>query len=660
MNSNDDDGLTSRQDAEGDAPHNGGVNISVDIVALKSAAATSAPVQKSIPQSDDDDDYDDVVVVGVKTTYRTQLTVSPPDDPPLWRMFQYQNHSLVLYASHVAACAGFNPFQSIPELMMKHVYQGRGGRALLDHDANLLGLEMVQQTEEDELLEIAQQAGASTTQALQQALEVKRGDRKLESIEGAQKLRQEVVEAARASQKLSQRQLEQLEEGTRQSVDTGCGHSWEDAALDRYEKQCGWEVHDRNAECRQWNFVRVDHLDEEDGEKSRKRKRTEVVPSIRPVGPATAPGRRRDASRRDEKDDKLSTEETARTETMSDNSDIAIQNSLLLGESEMSIRHDASSTGEPQDAAQQTHPSREASVAPASSPPYLTIKGMVDGIREELAPALRNQSKEELDDDSWILRRVIVECKHRMRSLLPNPRFHELIQAVVYCYMYEADEADILQVLRTKNEREKKPKVVHEIVANGQGRETKSPAQPKVDECVEDTKPKKGLMTDYFEKGSPQKENRTLEASLEASTEITHSQLSSSDENGVSKNESRRNDIVQKVATDSASAKPATSANMQLAVSRVSLHGPMNHHSNWNSVVLPNLRQWADAVYSIRGSDEKRYRFLTCMAMAQSLGGDEGAMDSEAIRAAWDLVLCECPFLAQGVSGDRYRRECFS
>lgn len=154
----------------------------------------------------------------------------------LWKEFQYQDHSLVINASDVSSCAGFHEFKNIPELLFNHVYQGFGGNMLLQHDATLLGLRLV--SEDEEILQIAQTAGSATVKALNDALDVKSGKQKLQSIEGATQLRQKVIDHAKESNRLSKQQVAKLEEKTRYAIDTGCGTSWEDEALDRYEKMC--------------------------------------------------------------------------------------------------------------------------------------------------------------------------------------------------------------------------------------------------------------------------------------------------------------------------------------------------------------------------------------------------------------------------------------
>ena len=82
--------------------------------------------------------------------------------------------------------------------MIRHVYQGRGGQRLLEHDAKLLGLELISpEDDEAELLRIANTTGSATVlNAVTRALKVKHGDQKeqqkVRSIGDAQSLKKEV------------------------------------------------------------------------------------------------------------------------------------------------------------------------------------------------------------------------------------------------------------------------------------------------------------------------------------------------------------------------------------------------------------------------------------------------------------------------------------
>lgn len=103
---------------------------------------------------------------------------------------------------------------------------------------------------------------------------------------------------------------------------------------------------------------------------------------------------------------------------------------------------------------------------------------------------------------------------------------------------------------------------------------------------------------------------------------------------------------------------------MQISVHRLSLDDPnFAHRDNWEAIPLPKLRQWVDAVYEIRRSDDKQYRLLSStasmsMSMSMSSAAAETAEDPrDHVRAAWGLVFEECGFLRDGVSGERYRRE---
>ena len=567
------------------------------------------------------DKDDEIKIVGVLKSNRRK------DDKNLWKKFQFQDHSLVLYASNVSSCTGYNPFVSCPELMMQHVYQGRGGMALLRHDMKLLGLEYDMKTEEEELMEIAEQAGGETAKKVRQVLEVKHGERELESIEKAQQLRREVAQEAKKSKKLSKSQLKLLEEGTRYSIDTGCGHSWEDYALDQYEKQCGWEVRERNAECRHWKFRKInvgkpkavtvgicadiDQIPEESRNKKRQRQEA-FVPSLEPVEPASV----RYRSNQRQVDAESNQKEGSGSDTNDD-----ITNEKLPCNKHTLVE-----------------------------PPYVVIRGMVDGIREELAPRLsRGTDGKDDDDDSWVIRRVIVECKHRMRSILPVPRFHEVIQAVVYCLMYEVEEVDIVQVLRTG--RKTADKTYQRPVDSSHIQNIDMGGEDQADGEI--STPTKILDRKREETSAPTKlvaeDTQTSKASEAAYSTQTINQ---------------DDDVVAHQSLPSVPSKPLKT-NIELFTSRISLNDSnIDHVSNWNNIVLPNLRQWIDAVYRIRRSDEKRYLLLNSMAVASSQIFDDGDDDDsipstvqDSLRTAWDLVCKECPFLAYGPSGEKMRKD---
>ncbi|KAG7338971.1 hypothetical protein IV203_016247 [Nitzschia inconspicua] len=544
--------------------------------------------------------------------------------------FQHQNHSLSINASEVAVCAGCHEYKSVPELLLSHVYQGRGGQALLQHDVHLLGLNLV--SEEEQLLELAAQAGPATTEALTKALQVKHGETRVESIEMAQQMRQEVMKRAAKSKKLTKQQLTSLEEQTRHSIDTGCGHSWEDEALDQYQKQCGWDVRRRNEECRIWHFEKSELGNDkkinatEPGELHHR----QVTPSLCPVGPAVPFSRKRT---------RPVSEESSNSTLLSGRENVPIDLTTETMENSKTVAQ--SSSGAP---------------AVEESPAYfLSIKGMVDGIRDELMVVERVDNK---DDDDWILRTVVVECKHRMRSLLPYPRFYECIQAVVYCQMYDADEADIVQVLRkskTSNadtrtlDLEMEKAGEEETTSLLSEQETQREPWPTADESPPQ---KKRLLTEHF----PRLPSNSLE----------HVKLKQMVDGGddddikgnIEEYPDKPDDWEEKTDEDGAviseKVKPST-VDMEIAVSRISLHDQFNHLDSWNTIVLPRLREWTECVYRIRKSDDLRYRLLSSMAIMEST--DDPRERQRHIQVAWELAFEQCPFLKVGYSFECYRRE---
>lgn len=528
--------------------------------------------------------------------------------------FQYQNHSLRINVSELAACAGFHPYKSLPKVLYEHVYQGSVGQALLRQDAQLLGLQMV--SDEQIWTELAQRAGKSTQIALKEALQVQTGQVKLKSIEAAEDLRRKVFHEAKSSKKLDPKQLATLEEGARHSIHTGFGTTWETQALDLYERQCGWEVTERNAEVRVWDF---------DGHGKQ-------------LGPAHTAEWRRSKHPRD------ATESPTEL-------DVGVENK----------RHKP--TNDDTAAMVETQASANTSMAPSleiidTKPvmlPFFSLRGSVDGIREEMVPIAKRSSeismpsKEEegndeedefFDDDSWVLRRIVVECKHRMRKLQPSPPLYEMIQATIYCLMYETDEADLVQVLRKHQSRPNKQRRMGNNKTKDEGKENESGNN----------------ITKYFQKESESmkesefSQNQEKQSSMEPMTsestnetqdpcyatickEKSTSNVAIDSESSLDFNIVSKQDATLSTKRFSTKLQESDDANLEIAVSRISIDDPvLQHQQNVKGIVLPRLQSWTEAVYSVRKDDSKRYQLLM-------------ALSSEDLKSAWNLLLQECPWL---------------
>ena len=102
------------------------------------------------------------------------------------------------------------------------------------------------------------------------------------------------------------------------------------------------------------------------------------------------------------------------------------------------------------------------------------------------------------------------------------------------------------------------------------------------------------------------------------------------------KPKSASEDDNQNVTEDSFNKKGGTlEARTEITSSRISLDDEvMQHRRHWSEVVLPRVKSFVEAVYTIRKTDTKRYQLLQTSA---SLLDD----DTE----VWNILFTECPWL---------------
>lgn len=560
---------------------------------------------------------------------------------------------------------------------MELVYQGSVGRRLYRHDCQLLGLSMT--TEEEVLLELATRAGKSTAKALASALNVKKGLQKIDNTHGAEKLKKEVLEKAKRSNKLTAAELSVLREGVRDSVNTGYGNSHEEEALNMYEKQCGWEVNDRNEHVMAWPFVKAEDLED-----------TGNTLTVVPLSQASPYLRQSDRS----------------TTNLKDGSDLAgdkiaqwKENIEVTKREHKRIKVGKKRDNDTVDLETNKEDSKGTTRVDQGPVPLFIILGSVDGIRQEpwFAPSSNEQSP---GGESLTLRQIVVECKHRMKAAMIPPPLYDQIQAMAYCLMYNVDGADIVQVVRkrldppTRKELDDRRKQKGDATGskpstpdrrgNSQSGIVKyfSPkSQPKSetapDVLHEETacsEEEQGIRANLDRLDSTRRTSKETDgtdlvgtehcASTSTCTNLGHSPriLESSTSKAVSQtdslqvsetvsdegdekdsreaNDDERKEQLVDVLNDGKdqAAKRQKSAAIDIFVSRVSLDEPvMQHRRNWNNVVLPRLRSFAEAVYAIRKSDEKRYQLLTAMS--------DGSKGNENELLAWTILHQECPWL---------------
>jgi hypothetical protein len=439
--------------------------------------------------------------------------------------------------------AGLHPWKNLPDLLLNLVYQGRYGQLLLERDSVLLGLTLV--SEQAVLMQLAAKAGDSTRQALQAALQIKDGSKTVQSVELAKTIKERVLHEAKKTGKLAAKELKLLGEGARSAVDTGYGTAHEDGALDLYETQCGWPVEQRNSELREWPFAKLEDAPETNSQEQPRTEKATVVPLAHASCANWKPAVEIPAVAKEEADPNSCSSKQATVEDLT--KDDAVVSDTVPSET-----------------------ARNKDLRP-----FFWILGSVDGIRDELAPCATRSAGGDSpsDDDSWVLRKVVVECKHRMSRIHAVPPLYEQIQTTAYCLMHQVTEADIVQVLRK------------ERVAKRKG-------APQAE--VQST-----TLDGWVQKGSNNEE--------------------------------------KELPAPPAAAAKENARTVTITVSRISLEDPiMQHRANWTQVVLPRLRSFVEAVFSIRSNDNLRYQLLVSLS---------DTTDDDKLKSAWHILHDKCPWL---------------
>ena len=357
-------------------------------------------------------------------------------------------------------------------------------------------------------------------------------------------------------------------------------------------------------------------------------------------------------------------------------------------------------------------------------PPFFSIRGSVDGIRDELAPNnrvdTRNGANDANDDDSWILRKIVVECKHRMKRIQPTPPLYEQIQATVYCLMYDVDHVDLVQVLRQSQTgrpktsqyptKEAEMRSEGRVAATSQNEGFEAPAQaqfnaPSAGEetdsnmANETPVPPNGLLTSYFprkDQTSGRDEAALTVANVDNQGVNGGPDMAEPTQGDVGKMEAKHTDKLTFPGTEAANDEPVDQINsapnvdpdvhdepnteskesnnhqdpptnqsedvemnttskskpqLEISVNRISLNDPiLQHGTNWNTMILPRLRSWVDAVYSIRQDEYKRQSLLL-----NCCDNNNDNNDPVQLAMAWELLFDECPWLRHCDTG--YKRD---
>jgi hypothetical protein len=223
-----------------------------------------------------------------------------------------------------------------------------------------------------------------------------------------------------------------------------------------------------------------------------------------------------------------------------------------------------------------------------------------------------------------------------MNRIHKTPPLYEQIQTVAYCFMYGAEHADILQVMRQNKSPNERQVDTQTKSAINKATDKKAKASSQHDASpVFDRK--QTLLTDCLLSKPDSVETKTVSESY------LH-QASKDERSSVTELHINEDEVVENIdmphvdEDDSASltedkVKPPP---LNIAVSRVSLDDPIyQHRSQWNESLLPRLRSVVDAIYNIRSDDHKRYQLLS------SLATEDGSVSP----ISWRLIFGECPWM---------------
>ena len=599
--------------------------------------------------------------------------------------FQKQRHSLRISASQVAALVGYHPYHEVPKSLLDLVYQGRWGKKLLLQDSNLLGIVLT--TEEEVLERLVTKAGKSTKKAYER---MKQEQHKVNHVQQIKQIQTTLKTLAKTSGNLNKDELQHLQEGVRSSVYTGFGTWNESPTLDFLQDKYGWEIGQRNEEIRSLYFTT--HVNPHDGtptlipikDHNNQQSMNKVILKEKSM-----------MNEKNENHEKCDKEIVNKTKYTSKKQDISNNKSLYQSkfESPSSLHIERSIEDQMDkesnlidDSATKDNSNDENNgisildwkklrsnlnqrLRQKTVMPFLRIMGSIDGIRDELYPS---------SNDDWELRQVLVELKHRIHTLKSPPPLYDQIQTMIYCFMYELDHADIVQVLRTKKKKKttnRTTKVQTNLQPHQEGisdtdsrNSTHDAFEQNMEECSNKGTPSPIIpmkSMNQINKNGPEisKENMNIiDLSLDSDEErndtvnnftCDNKKYSLDDEetdndcNIMSTNRTNKTDegtmtesCVQENSKDDKDGGDKDPRNeeimMDVLVYRLSLDDMvMQHRQNWNNTILPRLRSFAEAVYNIRSNDDKRYSLLYAMSQDRP----------DHLLNSWNIIFQECPWL---------------
>lgn len=285
-----------------------------------------------------------------------------------------------LPVSKMAAIAGLHPYADVAELALELVYQDR--HHILLQDADNLGVQLISRQEEThQLARKVAAAGPAASAAMKQAEAAAAGVPSVKAASGVKSAAQTAINTAVAMRKLTAAEADTLQAELRKNVDTGFGSRHEDAALDAYEQQTGWEVKERNERFVRWDIPLELEDDAADHAAS--------APDQSSFAAERSPKRARSSGDSESHAAAKPTAVVDLTGTSDDEAD--------------KLQEEVSASAVPDAAAASAQPATIGGLGAQ----FFTIVGTVDGISEQLDASAD-------DPEQWRITRRVIEVKHRM------------------------------------------------------------------------------------------------------------------------------------------------------------------------------------------------------------------------------------------------------
>jgi hypothetical protein len=274
--------------------------------------------------------------------------------------------------------------------------------------------------------------------------------------------------------------------------------------------------------------------------------------------------------------------------------------------------------------------------------PLFTLIGKVDGISYQL-----DTSSEDAAD--WKEVKVIIEMKNRVNRISKEPKIHDHIQVVSYMKMMNCSFADLVQIKVQVQQPEQQMLVVskHDEKEKENACQNYRPSKSQsviidlTDEGNDENEPKqKSDCTNNISRASSAELSEATSRSNSFSARIERStvlRMNSSEvlakrtdavlhENIISKTttiastssttSSNRcspvtNPISNTVPVDIEAAKKLSLDGDNFQITRIALNGPPYHHAqHWDTVIIPRLIVFRDAIMLVRKDDALRRQFL--------------------------------------------------